>query len=253
MRTMKKGRLVAFFDAVLAIIMTILVLNLQQPRDPTLAAFWDLRENFFAYALSFFWLGSLWSSMNRIWQNVQVINRKVVILSLILLFFCSFFPYGCSLASTYFYNRVAQAFYGVLVFAVTFTNYFLHTALEKLNGNCPVLMRIIDEYRRLIEFDTIIKVIALLLAIFWYPPCMMYGTFIALGYMKVGEYILSRNNLKRLQAQKAAAAFEGNLTEAKGDQKTDSSASVQKGAPQQSEDPDVPDEKPGDSSKKQNE
>ncbi len=63
---MKKDRLIVLTDAVLAIIMTILVLELEKPTTPSLEAFWDLRQNFFACFLSFFWLGSLWSGTNHI-------------------------------------------------------------------------------------------------------------------------------------------------------------------------------------------
>ena len=53
---MEKDRLGAFIDAVLAIIMTILVLELPRPETYDIAGLWALRTNFFAYALSFFWL-----------------------------------------------------------------------------------------------------------------------------------------------------------------------------------------------------
>ena len=45
---MKKDRLIVLTDAVLAIIMTILILELEKPTTPSLEAFWDLRQNFFA-------------------------------------------------------------------------------------------------------------------------------------------------------------------------------------------------------------
>ena len=51
---MTKERLAAFFDAVLAIIMTILVLELEKPSEVSLKGFLALKENFFAYTLSFF-------------------------------------------------------------------------------------------------------------------------------------------------------------------------------------------------------
>ena len=79
-------RLVAFTDAVLTIIMTILVLELAKPSEPTLEAFRALRENFFAYFLSFFWLGSLWIALNGIWERVKQISNGVIWWNLLLLF-----------------------------------------------------------------------------------------------------------------------------------------------------------------------
>ena len=55
-----KERLAAFADAILALIMTILVLAPDAPKEPTLIGFWDLRMSYFSYVLSLFWLGSLW-------------------------------------------------------------------------------------------------------------------------------------------------------------------------------------------------
>ena len=56
---MSKERLAAFADAILALIMTILVLAPDAPKEPTLIGFWDLRMSYFSYVLSLFWLGSL--------------------------------------------------------------------------------------------------------------------------------------------------------------------------------------------------
>ena len=91
---MNKERLIAFTDAVLAIIMTILVLELEKPTVPTLEAFWALRQNFFAYFLSFFWLGSLWIALNGIWEKVERISTAVTWWNLALLFTSSFLPYN---------------------------------------------------------------------------------------------------------------------------------------------------------------
>ena len=75
---MGKERLIAFTGAVLTIIMTILVSELDRPEAPSLAAFWALRTSFFAYALSFFWLASLWMGLNSIWEKVEAISTRVI-------------------------------------------------------------------------------------------------------------------------------------------------------------------------------
>ncbi len=53
---MTKNRLEAFTDAILAIIMTVLVLELDKPETVTMQAIWNLRFSFLSYAVSFFWL-----------------------------------------------------------------------------------------------------------------------------------------------------------------------------------------------------
>ena len=57
---MPRERLSAFVDAVIAIVMTILVLELKKPSEVTWEALWELRSHFFAYAVSFLWLGAMW-------------------------------------------------------------------------------------------------------------------------------------------------------------------------------------------------
>ncbi|MCR5309787.1 MAG: DUF1211 domain-containing protein [Lachnospiraceae bacterium] len=107
---MKKERVAAFTDAVLAIIMTILVLALEKPELPTLSALWKLRYSFFSYTLSFFWLGSMWVNIHNEWETIEKINGKTLWVTLILLFFCSVIPYATDLVSHDFNNKVTQGF-----------------------------------------------------------------------------------------------------------------------------------------------
>ena len=81
-------------DAVIAIVMTILVLELEKPAKPTLEAFWNLRINFAAYALSFLWLAAMWTSLHNAWHVVDKISNRTMWLSMGLLFFSSLFPYA---------------------------------------------------------------------------------------------------------------------------------------------------------------
>ena len=110
---MNKERLVAFTDAILAIIMTILVLALERPSEPTLQAFWALRNSYLAYALSFFWLGSLWMGLNEVWDSARHIDNATVLWTLVLLFLASLIPYATDLVSYYFESRIVQCGYGL--------------------------------------------------------------------------------------------------------------------------------------------
>ncbi|CZQ98157.1 TMEM175 family protein [Trichococcus collinsii] len=84
---MNKDRLIAFTDAILAIIMTILVLELQEPETLSLQGLWALKGSYSAYTLSFFWLGTMWIGLHNEWQNVEKISIPVIWYNLSILFF----------------------------------------------------------------------------------------------------------------------------------------------------------------------
>ncbi|MGN1021910.1 MAG: TMEM175 family protein [Lachnospiraceae bacterium] len=180
---MSKERLVAFTDAVLAIIMTILVLELDKPDTYTFAGFWALRWNFFAYALSFFWLGSLWMGLNSIWEKAEKIDNRVVWWTLVLLFLASFIPYTTSLVGDAFDNHMLQAVYGCTVILMTVVNYHLHRVLDRPNAGNPALLASTAAYRRILIPDIAIKVIALVLSLLVYPPIMMFGVLAAAAWI----------------------------------------------------------------------
>lgn len=79
---MSKERLSAFTDAILAIIMTILVLELKKPEAADWASLWALRSDFFSYAVSFFWLGAMWVNIHNQWSRIEKIDNKVICVSL---------------------------------------------------------------------------------------------------------------------------------------------------------------------------
>ena len=179
---MSKERLTAFTDAVLAIIMTILVLELNKPETMTWGAVWELRESFFAYTVSFFWLGTMWVNMHRAWHNVEKINNELVLNALILLFLSSFFPYTTSLVADNFNSSVAQTMYGVIVLAVTATNVWMYVELKRLNkgGTVEDGFSILDG-RGMI--DIVIKVIGLILTLTVFPSAMMWSVLITATFI----------------------------------------------------------------------
>lgn len=180
---MKKDRLIALTDAVLAIIMTILILELEKPETPSLQAFWELRNNFFAYFLSFFWLGSLWMALNTLWEKVERISSEVVWANLYLLFFVSFMPYATGLVSSHFENYIAQLFYGSVVIVSTIINWYLHKVLDKPNQDQVELLKETETYRKLLIPDILIKCVGFILALIIYPPIMMYSVLAAAAYI----------------------------------------------------------------------
>ena len=157
--------------------------ELEKPAEPTLEAFWGLKQNFFAYFLSFFWLGSLWMALNGLWEKVEKISTPVIWRSWGLLFASSFLPYATGLVSTYFMSKTIQGFYGGVVIVTTVINWCLHKALDKPNVDNKELLALTEAYRKLLIPDILIKVIGMVLALTVYPLIMSYSVLIAAAYI----------------------------------------------------------------------
>ena len=186
---MNKERLAAFMDAVLAIIMTILILELKKPETATLKALWNLRVNFFAYTISFFWLGTMWVNLHNEWHKIKYITPSIVWANVVLLFFSSFFPYVTSFVTSYYNSSVAQGFYGIIVLAVTFCNIISGHLIGKANRNDEKSQESLKIRMRWLSIDIIIKIMGLIISCTFYPPAMMISVYITLlGIVLPAQY-----------------------------------------------------------------
>ena len=75
---MTKGRLEAFSDGVIAILITIMVLELKVPHGADWATLWELRDKFLSYALSFVFLGIYWNNHHHLLQAVRHVDGRVL-------------------------------------------------------------------------------------------------------------------------------------------------------------------------------
>ena len=173
---MNKERLTAFTDAILAIIMTILVLELERPEAANWAAVWAMRNAYLTYAVSFFWLGAMWVNIHNRWQSVDVIDNKVVWWSIIMLFFSSFIPYVTDFVGANFHSRFAQVMYSIVVLLVSLSNMALGSRVDRINPPSEALSFTMNKY---VAADLVVKALGILLAIFVYPPCAIIGIMLA--------------------------------------------------------------------------
>ena len=93
---MNKGRLEAFTDAVIAIILTILVLELQPPHSGSLASLWQLRGVFAIYLVSFLTLIVYWNNHHHLFQLVERIDWRVMWANSFFMLVVSMFPFSTS-------------------------------------------------------------------------------------------------------------------------------------------------------------
>ncbi len=90
---MGKGRIEAFSDGVIAVIITIMVLELKAPHEPTPQALMELSPVFLSYVLSFINIGIYWNNHHHLFHAVKHINGKILWANLHLLFWLSLIPF----------------------------------------------------------------------------------------------------------------------------------------------------------------
>jgi uncharacterized membrane protein len=115
-----KTRLEAFSDGVIAIILTIMVLELKVPKEPTVAALGHLWPVYFAYALSFANVFLMWLSHHEILESVQSASYRVLGINGILLFTMSLVPFATAFAGEgHWTEPVPVALYGLVMFSTS--------------------------------------------------------------------------------------------------------------------------------------
>ena len=98
---MEKNRLEAFSDGVLAIIITIMILELKQPLGDGIKDFFDLAPTLVAYLLSYVFVAIYWVNHHHIFHKVERINVKILWCNMAWLFVMSFIPFGTAWVGTY--------------------------------------------------------------------------------------------------------------------------------------------------------
>src|SRR6266536_1241395 len=112
---MTKGRMEAFSDGVIAIIITIMVLELRAPHEANPAALIPLIPVFLSYLLSFIFTGIYWNNHHHMLHAVQHVNGRVLWANLHLLFWLSLVPFVTGWMSENHFAAVPVALYGVVL------------------------------------------------------------------------------------------------------------------------------------------
>lgn len=132
---MSRARLEAFGDAVIAIIITIMVLELQAPEGPSLSALLPLAPKFLSYLLSFVFLGIYWNNHHHLFHAVQRVNGTVLWANLHLLFWLSLVPFVTAWLGEAGALTLPVALYGTVLIFAALAYFILVRVLVSLHGN----------------------------------------------------------------------------------------------------------------------
>lgn len=136
---MSKGRLVAFSDGVLAIIITIMVLELAPPHQNDFAALRPLIPKFLSYVLSFIFLGIYWNNHHHLWQAVERVGGSVLWANLHLLFWLSLIPFVTGWMGESHFSTIPVVLYGLVLWLAATAYYIMVRALMRHHDKDSVL------------------------------------------------------------------------------------------------------------------
>ena len=136
---MSKDRLEAFSDGVIAIIITIMVLELRAPAQANWAALLPLWPVFLSYVLSFVFLGIYWNNHHHLLQAIKRVDGRVLWANMHLLFWLSLIPFVTGWMGENRFAAQPVALYGIVLLLSAVAYFILTKALLALHGHDSVL------------------------------------------------------------------------------------------------------------------
>jgi uncharacterized membrane protein len=167
-----KNRLEAFSDGVIAIIITIMVLELKVPHDHEWSALLALYPIFMSYVLSFIYVGIYWNNHHHLLHAVHQVNGRVLWANLHLLFWLSLFPFASGWMGENHFAAIPVALYGFVLFMAAIAYFILARLLIAAEGKTSTLAIALGK-----DYKGIISVVAYAIAI----PLAFMNAWLSVG------------------------------------------------------------------------
>ena len=191
---METDRFETFFDAIIAIIITVLVLKIPQPATPTLAGVLELQNIYIAYLISFLILYNIWYANHNLFQLVETIDNKSVWIYGVMTFIISLLPYFTIWLANNMYSIPAETMFG-LIFIVT---HILNTlATRAIYNSNPYnrKLREINQDSYYMNLPTIVLIMGFVLTYTVYAPGIYVCCLISIVmWIVIGRLLREANN-----------------------------------------------------------
>jgi uncharacterized membrane protein len=169
---MGRGRLEAFSDGVLAIIITIMVLELKVPHGADLGALGPLLPVFLSYVLSFIFIGIYWSNHHHLLHAVQHVDGRILWANLHLLFWLSLIPFVTGWMGENHFAAWPVALYGTVLLSAAIAYFILTRVLVSYHGRDSALAKAVGK-----DFKGKVSVVCYAVAI----PLAFVNSWLACG------------------------------------------------------------------------
>ena len=160
-QAMSKSRIEAFTDAVIAIVMTLLVLELPIPKDASWAALGEDGHKLAIYFISFIFLAIYWNNHHHLFQLVKRVDGVVLWANNLLILMMTLFPFTTAWVGEHPLAWPPQALFGMLILGTDVAYYLLVRALVRVNGKQSSIGQLFNHYPKL-KWSIVLPVLALI-------------------------------------------------------------------------------------------
>ncbi len=179
---MNKNRLEAFSDGVLAIIITIMVLEFKVPTDTTFEAVVLLSHKFLSYILSFIYVGIYWNNHHHMMHTVKSVNGKILWANLHLLFWLSLIPFATAWIGEHHFANFPMMLYGIILLmnGVAF-NILQHVIIKSHGKNSDLAIAVGKDYKG--KLSVVLYLIAVVFTKYYVEISGVIYIFVALLWL----------------------------------------------------------------------
>lgn len=177
---MSKTRIEAFSDGVLAIILTIMVLELKIPHGTEISAITKLIPPFLSYVLSFIYIGIYWNNHHHLLQAAECVNGRILWANLHLLFWLSLIPFVTGWTGENGAAPWPVAFYGFVLLCAGIAYYLLSQELIRQHGKDSTLAKAIGG-----DFKGIISLViyAVGIGVAFFQPWVSLAVYVLVAFI----------------------------------------------------------------------
>lgn len=193
---MEKNRLEAFSDGVIAIIITIMVLELKVPHGSDFASLMPLLPVFLSYVLSFVYVGIYWNNHHHMLQTVQHVKGNILWANLHLLFWLSLFPFASGWLGENRFAVMPSAFYGLVLLMAAIAYSILQRTIIVSQGENSLLAKVVGRDIKG-KLSSLLYVAGIVVA--FYSPMLSGLIYAAVALM----WLIPDSRIERIMGQTA--------------------------------------------------
>ena len=190
---METERFESLIDAILAIIITLIVMEIPLPETTSLNSLLELTPQFIEYALSFIICFNVWNYHHNLFSIVNKLNSSITWTSSIAVMIIGLLPHVTTMVSNNFYSFTAQFMFGLIILLTNLNFYVADLLLARFDKANIALRLTLNDRKNITIINLFLQVIGFIIGYLFYPPAIfvacLLSVFVSLAWSKIKQYV----------------------------------------------------------------